>query len=239
MNKTITITGASSEIGMAIMRRLDASCDRLLLHCSAKRERLEQASRTLATPHEILCADFSDEHALAEFCRTVAKSDVLINAAAVTETDLLPMLGEEQIHAMLRVNVFALIKVCQAVIPYMISRRNGVVVNISSVAASRGNRGQTVYGGTKGFMESFSRALAAEGGARNVRVNCVAPGPIDAGSLKTLMAYASEEIADSLTTKRLGTPDDIAAMVAYLCSDDAAFITGQIFGVDGGFMRGV
>ncbi|MFZ1729739.1 MAG: SDR family oxidoreductase [Bacteroidota bacterium] len=239
MNKTLTITGASSEIGTAIMRHLDASCDLMLLHCSSNRDRLEKAAEQLSTPYEILCADFSDDQALTDFCTRIGKSDVLINAAAVTRTDLLPMLDDDDIQSMLRVNIFSLIKICQAVLPYMFSRRKGVIVNISSVAASRGNRGQTVYGGTKGFVESFSRSLASEAGARQIRVNCIAPGPIEAGSLKTLLAYAGDEISTSLLSKRLGTPDDVASLVRYLCSEEAEFIMGQVIGVDGGFMRGV
>lgn len=239
MSKTITITGASSEIGRAIARRLDATCDLFLLQCHANNAELEEAARQLSTPFEILRVDFTDDQELTEFCSKIRTTDVLINAAAVTTTDLLPMLVDEEIRAMIRVNIYSLIKICQSVLPYMFSRRKGVIVNISSVAASRGNRGQTVYGGTKGFVESFTRSLAAEAGGRQIRVNCIAPGPIEAGSLKSLMAYASDEIRSSLLSRRLGTPDDVASLVKYLCSDESEFIMGEVIGVHGGFMRGV
>ena len=104
---------------------------------------------------------------------------------------------------------------------------------------SRGNRGQSVYAGTKGFIESFSRSLTSEVGTRGVRVNCIAPGPIDAGSLKSLMNYASDELKSSILSKRLGTPNDVASLVKYLCSDESEFMNGQVLHLDGGFLKGV
>jgi 3-oxoacyl-[acyl-carrier protein] reductase len=239
MSKTITITGASSEIGRAIVRYLDATCDRFILQCHAHHAQLEEATRRLATPSEIVKADFSDDAELSDFCSRIEKSDVLINAAAVTKTEILPAVPDDDIRAMIRVNIWSLIKICQSVLPYMFSRRAGVIINLSSVAASRGNRGQTVYGGTKGFVESFSRSLASETGSRHIRVNCIAPGPIDAGSLKSVLEYAGDEIRASLLSRRLGTPEDVASLVRYLCSNESEFIMGQVIGIDGGFMRGV
>jgi 3-oxoacyl-[acyl-carrier protein] reductase len=140
---------------------------------------------------------------------------------------------------MLAVNIRALIEVTRAVLLGMMMRKRGVIVNISSIAALRGNRGQSVYAGTKGFMESFTRSLAAEYGRKGIRINAVAPGPIDAGSLKDLLGYAPGEVKEAIAAGRLGTPKDVAAATAFLCSDDAAFINGRIIPVDGGFMRGI
>lgn len=235
----ITITGASSEIGRAIARKLDGMSNRFLLHGFAHSAILEETARALTTSADIVTADFSDENSLQGFCARIASTDILINAAAVTRTDLLATLSDADITAMLRVNINALIAVCRAVLPSMYARRRGVIVNISSIAASRGNRGQTVYAGTKGFVESFSRALASETGSRNIRVNCIAPGPIDAGSFRSVMEYAGDEVAASMLSRRLGTPDDVASLVRYLCSDEAAYIIGEVIRVDGGFLRGV
>ena len=121
----------------------------------------------------------------------------------------------------------------------MIVKRKGCIINISSIAATRGNKGQTVYAGTKGFVESFTRSLTAEYGARGIRVNCVAPGPIDAGSLKELLSYASEDVNESIVSNRLGEPGDVASIVAFLCSEEADFINGQCLHIDGGFIRGI
>ena len=239
MNKTIAITGASSEIGRAIISRLDKTCDLFILQCNKNQSELEKSVREITTQSNIIKTDFLNEEGIREFCSNIVKIDVLINAAAVTKTDLLPMLPEEDINDMLRVNISATIKTCQTVIPYMISKRKGSIINFSSIAASRGNRGQTVYAGTKGFIESFSRSLASEVGSRGVRVNCIAPGPIEAGSLKSLMSYANDEIKNSILSKRLGTPADVASLVKFLCSDESEFINGQVIHIDGGFLKGV
>jgi 3-oxoacyl-[acyl-carrier protein] reductase len=140
---------------------------------------------------------------------------------------------------MVQANITALVKLCRAVIPGMVVKRRGCIVNISSAAATRGNPGQAVYAGTKGFMEAFTRSLAAEYGGKGVRANCVAPGAIDAGSLRELLALAPDEVPESSALRRLGTPDEVAAVVAFLCSDDASFISGRTIGVDGGFCHGV
>jgi 3-oxoacyl-[acyl-carrier protein] reductase len=239
MNKTIAITGASSEIGRAIISKLDNTCDLFILQCNKNRIELDKLSGELNTKSEIVIADFCNEYEISEFSKKISKADVLINAAAVTKTELLTMLADDEINRMIQVNISALIKNCQAVIPYMFTKRSGIIINISSIAASRGNRGQTVYAGTKGFTESFSRSLASEAGTRGIRVNCIAPGPIDAGSLKSLISYASDEIKNSILSKRLGRPDDVASLVKFLCSDEAEFINGQVLHIDGGFLKGV
>ena len=140
---------------------------------------------------------------------------------------------------MINVNIYSPVKICSAVIPDMLIGRKGFIVNISSIAAQRGNRGQTVYAGTKGFVESFTRSLAAEYGPKGINVNAVAPGPIESKSLDELLAYAKDEVKNSIVSKRIGKPDDVAALVAFLCSDEASYINGKIYNVDGGFMKGI
>jgi 3-oxoacyl-[acyl-carrier protein] reductase len=148
-------------------------------------------------------------------------------------------LSDDDIAGMIAVNIQSLVSACRAVIPAMMVKRRGIIVNVSSIAAWRGNRGQTVYGGTKGFVESFTRSLAAEFGGRGIRANCVAPGAIDAGSLKELLSYAEDKVKNSTAVNRLGTPEDVAAAVAFLCGPEASFVNGACIHVDGGFLTGV
>lgn len=237
MKRKIAITGASSEIGLAIAKKLAATGDEVLLHYCRRPGSCEELARTLGG--RAVKADFTNPAELASFCALLDETDVLVNAAAVTRTGLLPDMTSEDISAMLSVNIQALTQTCAAVLPAMCVKRAGVIVNISSVSAGRANRGQSVYAGTKGYMESFTRALAAEYSPRGVRANCVAPGAIEAGSLKDLLASAGKEVKEAVALGRLGTPEDVAGTVAFLCGPGGAFITGQTLRVDGGFRQGV
>jgi len=239
MNRNIAITGASSEIGLAIARRLCTAQDRVILHYNSKAEDCSSLVAACAPGSEAVKADFSIKSELESFCSRLDGVDILINAAAVTATDLLPALEEKSVAAMLSVNIEALIAVCRAALPSMLVKRRGIIVCLSSITASRAERGQSVYAGTKAFAEAFARALAAEYSPRGIRVNCVAPGAINAGSLKPVLEYAGDEVRKSVSLGRLGTPEDVAGAVAFLCGPEAAFITGQTIRVDGGFRGGI
>lgn len=239
MPKQFVITGASSEIGLAICEKVLKNDDQVILHCFRHPERCIAIQQRLGENCQIVLADFNNFAEIDEFCEEIGEVDVLINVAAVTITNLLAHLTAEEIAVMLNVNVVALIKISQTVIRPMLLKRNGIIINISSVAAQRGNRGQTVYAGTKGFVEAFTRSLAAEYGPKNIRANCVAPGPIDAGNLKPLLGYAADEVKNSVILPRLGNANDVAATVAFLCSEEASFINGACISVNGGFCRGV
>ena len=239
MSRIICITGSGSKIAQAIIKKVAKSGDQLILHYRKNKPNISELNLPEKIDIKLVQADFNDSISLENFCEQIKKCDLLINNASEVITDILPMLDDNAINKMLETNIIALIKICRAVIPYMSSKRKGDIINISSVAAHRANRGQTVYAGTKGFMESFSRALAAEFGGRGVRVNCVAPGPIDSDSLKDIMNYAPDEIKSSMLSKRLGTPEDVAGLVAYLASEEAEFINGESIKIDGAFIRGL
>jgi 3-oxoacyl-[acyl-carrier protein] reductase len=242
MNKNhIAVTGASSEIGQAIVQELYHLYPQAFftLHCSTRSVTLAAILTQLKECGQIVVANFLDKQALTGFLKQIKEVDILINAAAVTQMAALPQLDAEVIGQMIQVNIEAFTLICQTVIPAMVAKRQGCIVNISSVAASRGNRGQTVYAGTKGYMEAFTRSLAAEYGSRGIRTNCIAPGPIQAGNLNGLLDYAAEEVKKSVALPRLGTAKDVAQLTAFLCSDKATFINGKTIGVDGGFMAGI
>jgi len=239
MSRNIVITGASSDIGLAISTKIIRPEDQVILQCFRNPDKCNQLKEKLKDSCNIIISDFSDPESIENFCKQLPEIDILINAAGSTITNLLPNFSDKDILKMLYVNIFALTKICQAVIPAMIVKRKGCIVNISSIAATRGNKGQSVYAGTKGFVESFSRSLTSEYGSRGIRINCVAPGPIDAGSLKELLSYAAEDVNESIISKRLGNPDDVASAVEFLCSEEAEFINGKCIQVDGGFMRGI
>lgn len=231
----IVITGASSEIGLAITRRLAALGKPMLLQYRSHPEVLEGIEA------EKIKADFSVESELQAFIGRLTDTDILVNAAAATYASLLPQLSEEEILKMLQVNAYATTLLCRAVIPPMCLRRKGIIVNISSVTASKAYRGQGVYGGTKAYIETLTRSLAAEYAKKGLRFNCVAPGSIDSGHLHGLVEATAgrDDVLKANASGSLGTPEDVAAAVAWLCSDESRFVNGSVLRVDGGHWLGI
>lgn len=231
----IVITGASSEIGQAIATKMIDFGQPLLLQCNSNKSTLSE----FEDKAEIVVADFTQKNQINDFIGKLQNTDILINAAAFTSTGLVPMLEEENIEKMIQVNIMALIRICKAVIPMMCVRRKGIIVNISSITAQKVYRGQSVYGGTKAFTELFSKSIATEYGKKGIRSNCVAPGAIDAGSLKALKAIGESEILASNAMAKMGAPADVANAVAFLCRPESNFINGTVLHVDGGYWIGM
>jgi 3-oxoacyl-[acyl-carrier protein] reductase len=132
-------------------------------------------------------------------------------------------------------NVTGLFNVTRAVAPHMTARRSGCIVNLSSVAATRAGRGQSNYAASKGAIEAFTRAMAVELGPRRIRVNAVAPGVIDTEMSQDVRDLAGDEALKRIVLRRYGKVDDVANAVWYLASDLAAYVTGTVLHVDGGF----
>ncbi|MCB9497126.1 MAG: SDR family oxidoreductase [Fibrobacteria bacterium] len=237
MTRRVVVTGATSEIGREIARRVVLPGDEVLLQGFRNTGHLSEFEGREG--FRVVAVDLADREALDAFCRDVSGCDILVNAAGIVVAELLPNLSDADIDTMLAVNIVALTRLCRAAVVPMMRRRSGTIVNIGSVAASRGNRGQTVYGGTKAFVEGFTRSLAAEFAGRGVRVNCVAPGAIEAGSLRPLVAQAPNEVLATTAVGRLGSAGDVADAVAFLVSERASFIHGQVLAVDGAFRQGV
>ena len=166
--------------------------------------------------------------------------DVLVNNAGIADDDFFVRSTEDQWDRLLAVNVRGVLAVTHAVLPGMQDRTSGSIVNVASEAGRVGSQVAVVYSATKGAVISFTKALAKETARRGVRVNAVAPGPID-----TPMMHAAKELGEigerfvqgmvmSTAMRRPGQPDEVAATIAYLASDDASFVTGETIGVSGG-----
>ncbi len=160
--------------------------------------------------------------------------DILVNNAGVTRDTLIARMSDEDWAEVLGTNLNGMFHTCRAVARKMLRRRSGAIVNLTSYVGLHGNAGQTNYAASKGGIVGFTKALAKELGNRGVRVNAVAPGYIDT----ELTGVLSEEIRELIRTntplQRLGTPEDVAGAVRFLCSDEAAFVTGEVLLVDGG-----
>jgi 3-oxoacyl-[acyl-carrier protein] reductase len=175
--------------------------------------------------------------AIKSFCAEHGHIDGWVNNAAINLPGLLIASDLERARQQLEVNLLGPILCTRAVLPHMLKQKSGVILNISSVAAERPTRGQSVYAATKGGLESFTRAIAVEYARKGIRALCLRPGPIDTDMLAATRAIAEEELVGRIPQGRVATADEIAEHAAYLLSDRAAYMTGSVVTVDGGYLQ--
>jgi 3-oxoacyl-[acyl-carrier protein] reductase len=234
------VTGGSRGIGRAIVEIMAAAGMEVIF---TYRDNAAAAQEVLAAnPGQTISAeavDVRDSAACAAFVEKIVertgKVDLLVNNAGVIRDNLLAMLEDDDVKAVLDTNVTGTFNMTRAVVPHMISKRRGKIVNISSVSGEKGGRGQTNYAASKGAVNAFTKALAVELAPRGIRVNAVAPGVIETEMSRTVRELAGDQIQARILLKRIGKPEDIANAVWFLSSKYADYITGEILHVDGGF----
>jgi 3-oxoacyl-[acyl-carrier protein] reductase len=230
--KTALVTGGSRGIGRAIALELArAGANVTLSYRTGKDEAEAVASEAGAKAVQADVADPDDAKRLVD---EAGELDILVNNAGVTRDGLLARMPDDDWNDVIATNLSGVFHMCRAASRGMMKRRGGSIVNISSIVGLRGNPGQTNYSASKAGIIGFTKALARELGNRSVRANVVAPGYVDTRLTQVIADQMKELMLANTPLGRFGAPEDIAAAVRFLSSDEAAFITGEVLLVDGG-----
>ncbi len=238
--KRALVTGASGALGQAIARRLAQGGATVLLHANSRPDAVQALAATIAAEGgQAQCHvfDLRSDEASAQACEKMLADgpvQIIVNNAGVHDDAVLPGMRAEQWHKVIDVSLNGFFRVTQPLLLPMLRTRWGRILNISSVAALTGNRGQVNYAAAKGALNSATKALSLEVAARGVTVNAIAPGII--ASPMADAAFSKSLIDQLVPSKRAGTPEEVAALAAFLASDEAAYITGQVISINGGMI---
>lgn len=241
-NRISLVTGASQGIGEAIALELSRAGAEVIL-VDIQQEKLEQNAKRIkasggqASAHtaDVTAAD-QVEGLVKVVLEAHGRIDHLVNNAGIARDSLLMRMKEEDWDSVLAVNLKGVFNLSKAVIRAMISSRFGRIVNVSSVVGLMGNAGQTNYAASKAGVVGFTKSLAREVAARGITVNAVAPGYIATAMTESLPEAVKETFLDIIPMKRFGTPEEVARVVRFLVSEEAAYITGQVISVNGGLL---
>lgn len=243
MAKTVLITGGSRGIGRACVELFARRGWRAVFLCRTRADAakmLVDKLRAEGCDAEYFLCDVSDrtrvDEVVGEILRRCHRIDALVNNAAISQIKLFTDLTPEDWRRMFAVNVDGVFNCTQAVLGGMISEKSGAIVNISSMWGQVGASCEVAYSAAKAAVIGLTKALAKEVGPSGVRVNCVCPGVIDTDMNAALDEETRAALRDETPLECIGTPEDVARAVAYLCSEEASFITGQILGVNGGMI---
>ena len=241
-DKVALVTGASRGLGKAIALKLAAEGARVTVNYTKSVDKAEEVVKEIISRGGSAAAMRADITSLPEVEKMVdslyeqfGRIDILVNNAGVTKDELLLSMTPEDWDIVIKTNLGGLFNCTKAVAKYMMVQKSGRIINISSVAGERGGRGQSNYAASKGGINAFTRSVAMELAPKKITVNAVAPGVVETEMSSTVIRRAKDIILDAVALKRLGQPEEVAKVVAFLASDDSSYITGEVIRVDGGF----
>ena len=235
--KTALVTGASGGIGGGIARALHKQGATVGIS-GTRREALDTLAIELGSRVHVLPCDLSNSEQVEALVpaaeAAMERVDILVNNAGLNRDALFVRIKDEDWEKVLAVDLTAAFRLSRAAVYPMMRRRGGRIVNITSIVGFTGNAGQANYTAAKAGLVGMSKSLAQEVASRNVTVNCVAPGFVKSAMTDALGEKIREGILEKVPMKKLGTPEDVAAAVVYLASDEAGWVTGQTFHINGG-----
>jgi 3-oxoacyl-[acyl-carrier protein] reductase len=244
MQRTCLVTGASRGIGAAIADKLAADGHFVVGTATTEDGAASIAARLSAAGARGagMVLDVSSSASIDALLETISASHgaplILVNNAGITQDNLLMRMKDAEWDKVIDTNLGSVYRLSKAVLRGMTKARWGRIVNVSSVVASMGNGGQTNYAASKAGMEGFSRSLAREIGSRGITVNCVAPGFIDTDMTRALPEANRSKLLEQISLGRLGDAAEVAAVVAFLVSESAGYVTGETVHVNGGLYMG-
>ena len=241
--QVVLVTGGSRGIGKAIALKYAKEGYNIVLNYLSDNTDVEELTTEFKeNGAEVLCvkADVSKASEVDELVEKAIQKfgriDVLVNNAGVTKDTLLMRMKEEDFDKVVNINLKGTFLVTKAVIPYMMKKRSGRIINLSSVVGVAGNAGQSNYAASKAGIIGFTKSLAKEVASRNIRANCVAPGFIATDMTSVLSDEVKANINSQIPMKRMGTPEDVANVVYFLGSEESSYVTGQTIHIDGGMV---
>lgn len=241
--KVVFVTGASRGIGKEVaLKYAENGYDVIINYVSDKTdvESLEEEFKEKGADTLILKADVSKadevQNVVDKAIEKFGKIDVLVNNAGITRDNLLMRMSEEEFDRVLEINLKGTFLVTKAVTKYMMKKRSGSIINLSSVVGVAGNAGQCNYSASKAGIIGFTKSIAKELASRNIRANAVAPGFIETDMTSVLSDSVKESIHNQIPLKRMGSSKEVAELIYFLGSEKSSYMTGQVINVDGGMV---
>ncbi|MCR9144049.1 MAG: 3-oxoacyl-ACP reductase FabG [bacterium] len=241
--KIVLITGGSGDLGRAMAVELAKQKAKIYFTFNSSEEAANETVRLATEAGGSAVArkcDITSKSAVTELIDAIAESegrlDVLVNNAGIYKDNLFQSMTDEEFEQVIQTNLFGTYYCTKAAVHHMTRARSGSIINISSISGLTASFGQSNYSAAKGGIQAFSRTIAAELAPKNIRVNTVAPGLIDSVMVKRIPRNIMKQTLSAIPLGRLGQPDDIARVVAFLASDDSAYMVGQTLVADGGLL---